>query len=79
MKAKVFHVSFMVGDKKFNEIWAGFDLGSTGVFYEEAFTMTAKEPADMTDKKKKELIDGITKIYEEGGKEVRDFKITAEI
>lgn len=72
-------MSFMVGDKKFNKIWAGFDLGSEGVFVKEQFTLTAKKPIEFTDEVKQKLIDGITKIYEEGGKEVMDFKFTAEV
>ena len=79
MTTKKVHLTFWVGDKKINDFMSGADLGVEGVFYKESISMSYKKPHVINGWEKKKLIDGITKIYEDGGKEVRDFVFTAEI
>jgi len=79
MKTTKIKMTFWMGDKKFNEVWRGFDLGSEGVYVEETYSLTFKEPHDLTDEEKKKIIDGVTEIYNKSGREVRDFKFVAEV
>ena len=69
----------MVGHKKMNDLIRRFDLGMEGVYCKEKATLTFKKGHSFTDAKKKKIIDGITKVYNEGDREVRDFKFKMEV